>query len=517
MKDLQTAVDFDVVVVGFGPGGEVLSSLLAQAGHRILAIDKASQPYGLPRMSTLDGEIARVLQHTSDPAKAMKDSIPQKNCERFGADGTRLPPIDWSNKISGHWSHYSLHQPNIESAMLERIQAYSNAEIAWGVAAEAVEQFPDYVKLGMVDSSGASRTCTSRFVLGFDGATSFIREALGIQLEVLFRHKDWYILTDFDGLVPLPEERLQTQLHMDPVRPWFWGPNGFNKCRTDVCLLDGEKVEDLMDPEIGYQFVRQHTGLTKHEIKLTRRVAYKFRSQLASCYRKGRIFIGGDAAHAMCPSMGQGACCAMRDAVNLAWKLDLVLKGRAPISLLDTYEIERMRHSRFFVETSLAVWKTVHEVDEESAKTRDETIAENGVTTITIPGLETGIIHRHGDQFLSPQAGKLSPQGLVDVKGSPKLLDDVIGAGGQLISRQSLTNILEPKQTSRLRDLGVHILQIASGDGADFSPRDGAYEEFWVENDVTTLLARPDGYLFGTAKSHSDIRNLVNDFLKHFE
>ena len=60
-------VNVDVAIVDFGSGGSVLASLLGQAGHRVVVIEKMSAPYGLPRMSTLEGEIARLLQHTSDP------------------------------------------------------------------------------------------------------------------------------------------------------------------------------------------------------------------------------------------------------------------------------------------------------------------------------------------------------------------------------------------------------------------------------------------------------------------
>src|SRR5262245_43728546 len=114
----------DVAIVGFGPAGQVLASLLGRAGHRVVVFEKFATPYGLPRMSTLDGEVARLLQHTCDPLKALEGAIPQPTVELFGADGTLAATVDWSYQRAGYPSHLSLHQPNLESAMIERIATF---------------------------------------------------------------------------------------------------------------------------------------------------------------------------------------------------------------------------------------------------------------------------------------------------------------------------------------------------------------------------------------------------------
>lgn len=112
---------------------------------------------------------------------------------------------------------------------------------------------------------------------------------------------------------------------------------------------------DLAGDEHGYVWLASNIGVSREKVRITRRVLYRFRSQIARSFRRGRVFLGGDAAHAMTPHMGQGACCAMRDSVNLAWKLDLVLSGRTQPELLETYEAERRGHSAFFVRGSLAI------------------------------------------------------------------------------------------------------------------------------------------------------------------
>ncbi|MBC8732291.1 bifunctional 3-(3-hydroxy-phenyl)propionate/3-hydroxycinnamic acid hydroxylase [Paraburkholderia sp. UCT2] len=517
-KESGMTVDVDVVIVGFGPGGEVAASLIGQAGHRVLAIDKALAPYGQPRMSTLDGEIARVLQHAANPVEAMQDAIKAPNILLFGADGEPVPPIDWDYTIGGHPSHYSLHQPNIEAAMERRIAGCPSVEVRWGSRATAIEQCDGGVRVTIeiaAQDGVPPRTeiVSARYLLGFDGASSFVREAVGIELDVIHQHDERWIMTDFDALRPLPEIVTRSHFRMDPVRPFYAGPNGANRCRTDVRLLPEEDLDELLSEEHGYAFIEERFGLTPADVRLTRRIAYRFRSQLARSFRVGRVFIGGDAAHAMTPYMGQGACCAMRDAANLAWKLRLVLRGAADESLMDTYEPERLPHSAFFVHGSLATFQYVNELDPQKAAERDAATRAGLIKFPPIEGLVAGVLHRDSAGALASHAGQLAPQGLVRRGQGEGRLDDLTGYGGQLISSLPVAEVLGRERLNRLGELGVHVLRVADDDSAELVDLDGTYRNFWATTGATTLLARPDHYLFGVAADEDDVRALIDDFL----
>lgn len=512
------AVDVDVVIVGFGPGGAVAASLLGQAGQRVLLIDKAPAPYGQPRLSTLDGEIARVLQHAANPEEAMEDAIPVTSLLMFGADDEPVPPFDWDYRIGGHWSHYSLHQPNIESAMERRIAACPSVKVRWGCRATGVEQLADAVRVSLEgaaeDNAGRQpESVTTRYVLGFDGTRSFVRQAVGIELDVIHEHHEHWILTDFDALRPLPEMPTRTQFRMDPARPWFAGPNGANRCRTNVRVMPEDNLDDEMSEDRRYAFVEAKFGLTREDVRITRLVTYRFRSQLARSFRAGRVFLGGDAAHAMAPYLGQGACCAMRDAANLAWKLRLILSGAADESLLDSYEPERLPQDEFFVRASLNAWRYVNELDPQKAAERDSASRAGLVEFPPIPGLKDGVLHRDATGALAPHTGHLAPQGVVRRGGAQGRLDDLIGYGGQLISSLPVADLLGPDRLSRLDKLGIHVLRVSDDDTADAADVDGTYQDFWKATGATTLLARPDHYLFGIAAEQDEIRAMVDDFL----
>ena len=78
-----------------------------------------------------------------------------------------------------------------------------------------------------------------------------------------------------------------------------------------------------------------------------RLAVYTFAARFAARWRQGRVLLAGDAAHQMPPFAGQGMCAGMRDAVNLSWKLELVLTSKAPDALLDSYDHERLPREPF--------------------------------------------------------------------------------------------------------------------------------------------------------------------------
>src|SRR5699024_9034286 len=250
--------------------------------------------------------------------------------------------------------------------------------------------------------------------------------------DVLRQHDDQWFITDFDIVDPAVEEP-ETEIHMMPGAPYYWGPNGARRCRTDVRLTAGQNPSDLMDYDHGYDWLEQNIGISRESVRISRRVPYRFRSQFATSFRRGRVFIGGDAAHAMTPFMAQGSCSAMRDGANLAWKLDLVLSGRAHPRLLDTYEPERLAHVAPLVHGSLAQWRLIVEGDSAKAAERDAHLRSGEAQVPPMPTLTTGILQRSADGEAATPVGGLSPQGKVRIGDREGLLDDLVGFGFQLI------------------------------------------------------------------------------------
>jgi hypothetical protein len=226
-------------------------------------------------------------------------------------------------------------------------------------------------------------------------------------------------------------------------------------------------------------------------------------------WRKGRLLLAGDAAHQMPPFAGQGMCSGLRDAANLAWKLDLVLAGRAPDAVLDTYPSERIPHVRAMIDFSMALGKVICIADAAEAAARDAmmtaAVASGQQTTPPpAPGIGPGVLAA-GD----PHAGTLFPQGRVrTADGTEGWLDDVVGNGWVLMS-----NAGDPLAAldADTRAWFTAIGGIAVDVGPNGAIRDvtGRYARWFEEAGVAVALQRPDFYVFGTASSSEETKVLL--------
>ena len=186
--------------------------------------------------------------------------------------------------------------------------------------------------------------------------------------------------------------------------------------------------------------------------------------------RAGQVLLAGDAAHLTPPFLGQGLAAGLRDAANLAWKLDLVLRGLAPDRLLDTVDAERQPHTEWVIRFAIELGKALCELDPEAAAERDRGLRQvETPPPVEFPPYGDGVIHRAGDTTPDPLAGALSVQGRVAVDGREGLFDDVAGRGWTLITADG--DPLEQLGDAEREVLGALDATVASLDAS--SPRSG--------------------------------------------
>ena len=118
-------------------------------------------------------------------------------------------------------------------------------------------------------------------------------------------------------------------------------PNGHH--RFEFMLMPGQTREHMEHPDTVRHYLSRHIDVDKFEV--LRALVYTFNALMAERWREGRVLLAGDAAHMTPQFIGQGMNAGVRDAYNLAWKLDAVLRGQAGEALLDTYERERRPHA----------------------------------------------------------------------------------------------------------------------------------------------------------------------------
>jgi flavoprotein hydroxylase len=231
---------------------------------------------------------------------------------------------------------------------------------------------------------------------------------------------------------------------------------------------------------------------------LVRHAVYTFNARYAEQWRAGRVLLAGDAAHQMPPFAGQGMCAGIRDAANLAWKLGLVLTGRAPAQLLDTYDQERLPSARHAIEFSMELGKIICVPDPAGAAERDKAMSDlvgpKPAEVPPLPGIETGIIEPG-----SPHAGKLFVQGNVLGGG---LFDDVHGAGWRLVTVDGEPVTIDPETSRWFASIGGQLVTVP-GD-------DPVYCRWFTGHSCTAALQRPDFHLYGTAADLADAAALLN-------
>ena len=511
--------EYDVAIVGYGPAGEVLASTLGAAGARVLVIERWRQPYPLPRLTTLDGEVCRVVQATGiDTDMAFAETSVQDACHFVDAAGEPLMVVKYPGLLGGWPSRVSVFQPDFERSIAAKVATMLNVEVLRGWEATSLSQTDDAVTLTITpfsEESGAqhdaARTVRAKYLVGTDGARSFVRNALDIQMRDYDLHERW-LNFDAEILRPIPAEFSKLKIYMDPARPHMYMPIGKRRLRLEFRVMEGETDEAMTQPDVAWEFLSRQHGLGPEDVRIMRRVVYHYHTRVTSQWRTGRVFLAGDAAHTMPPYMGQGGCAAIRDGRNLGWKLVEVLAGRSSAALLDEYGVEREPHVTTLVMASDRLSRVVNLVDETKAEARNQGMREKGEGhPPELPSLLGGVIHRDENGNVAAGSGLFTPQGRLRRDGIEDRGDEFLGGGFQLWCLKDPAIHLGDEARAILDSLGckVGVFDDAASAHA-FEDVDGTYSAFLDNLDADVAIVRPDFYVFGAVKANA-LNALVAD------
>ena len=498
-------IDFDVAIIGYGPAGMTMAALLGRHGHRVVVLERYEGLYNLPRAAVFDDETMRTFQKLELADELQDGIVAQDAYDWVNAEGETLVRLEYDAVAPGGWAAlYMMYQPHVETVLDRHDKSLPTVVVRQGFTVSGLDQDGDGVTLSGASADGRRESLRARFVVGADGGGSFVRQVVGCNADDYGFQENW-LVCDFRMKRTVAKLPMFRQV-CDPAQPTSIVRIGPRHHRFSFMLEPGESRETATEP--ARVWARVGAYLTADDAELIRAVNYVFHSRIMDRWRDGRVFLVGDAAHEMPPFLGQGMCSGIRDGHNLAWKLDLVLTGRADEALLDTYQVEREPHVRFITEKAIELGRIQTLRDPEEARRRDERFlamrrAHQSPDKVRLPGLVGGLV---------AGAGEYVPQGRVRSGGREGLFDDVVGPGWCLIaSDPAVLGSLAPAHREWWTSIGGRIATFGEPKEADgFHDVGGVYTAWFAHRRCSAAIVRPDWYLYGAVNDGEHLRELLD-------
>ncbi len=510
---MTTDAQTPVTIVGAGPVGLMLANLLSAYNIPVVVIERNKTTVQAPRAVSIDDESLRALQIAGLADELKARCAMDYGSVYLGPDRQPFAQVSPTSAEYGHPRRSAFAQPELEALLASGLKRFARAEIRFGQEVVGLTQHNDHVSLEIRREDGSTYTHHSRFVAACDGGRSPLRHMIDVGMTGYTYEKKWLII-DLKGT---RDNFRETRVYCDPRRPGINLPGPGRTRRFEFMLLEGETDEQVTHPDFVSKLLRDHGP--DEGIEIVRKQVYTFHARMATDWKKGNVFLLGDAAHLTPPFAGQGLNSGLRDAANLSWKLAAVLKGQMTPAVLESYQQERPEHAWQLIEMAIKLGRIM--MPETLFKARVLVKAFKALQLIPPaheyitqmrykpkPRFSKGFFVRDGANLKTTRVGRMLPQPMVETELDRKThrLDEVLGHGFVLIAltnnpAEAFKGLPElPFETS----LGLKRICITPryynafppAPGAAVTVRDvfGDFEKHTQANDVW-LLVRPDRYV----------------------
>jgi len=321
-----------VLIAGAGPVGLSAGSVLAAAGVPVTVLEaEPALPQNL-RASTFQPPTLDMLERFG-AARRLIDMGRVARKVQYRDRAGWIAELDFG-LLAGDTQHpyrVQCEQYKLNQVLAERLPGV----VRFNSNVSHVKQDEEHVAVTLA----SGETLKAAWLIGADGGKSRVRESLGIALEGFTWPERFLVAsTPFDFSTVLP--RLCDVSYFADPDEWFFLLRVRDVWRVMFPTRPEEKDEDILsDESIEQRLQRVYSKSTPYV--LAHRTLYSVHQRVATAYRRGRVFLAGDAAHLNNPLGGMGMNGGIHDGVNLAEKLVAVIRDGAPATLLDDYERER--------------------------------------------------------------------------------------------------------------------------------------------------------------------------------
>ena len=367
-----------VLIAGAGPVGLVAANALADAGVPVTVLEaEPTLPENL-RASTFHPPTLDLLARFGAAKRLIAMGLKAPRLQYRDRAGWMVE-FDFGliSDLTQHPFRVQCEQFKLTRVLAERLAAMPNANIEYSATVTGVAQDPGGVT-ATVEGPGGTRTVAAGWLIGADGGRSVVREALGIPLEGFTWPERFLVAStpfDFSAVIP---KLCEVTYFADPDE-WYFLLRAPGVWRSMFPARAEESDADVIsDDSIERRLQRAHAKPGRYEV--AHRTLYSVHQRVAAAYRKGRVFLAGDAAHLNNPLGGMGMNGGIHDAANLAEKLSRVIRGEADAAELDRYERQRRPIALEYVNTiTIANKKNLEARDPEERRRFRDTMDRTAV------------------------------------------------------------------------------------------------------------------------------------------
>lgn len=338
----------DVAILGAGPVGLTIANYLSKQGLKVTVIEQLDTLIDYPRAIGIDDESLRTIQSLGLIDQVLPHTTPNHAMRFLTPKGHCFADIQPMTREFGFSRRNAFIQPQVDNILLQALKQYKKTEVLFSRQLTHFNQDASSVTLSIQTKDGSQEKIDAQYLIACDGGNSIVRRNLGIGFDGKTAPNQWIVIDLENDPLATPH----IYLCCDPVRPYVSAalPNGIR--RFEFMVMPGETQEELSQSESIAKLLSKVLPTTEG-IEVIRQRVYTHNARIADRFRVDRILLAGDAAHIMPVWQGQGYNSGMRDAFNLAWKVALVVQGKATSELLDSYQIERKDHAQAMIDLSV--------------------------------------------------------------------------------------------------------------------------------------------------------------------